>query len=140
MVRPTLVPARHRIRVQVMFWTSILLLIAMVVPLELRLRIDEQYLQQDLVDRSREVLNDVAAELGGMEFLDEDADDVQTLLLKEVLRVPSIVELSVFEDTPSGTHLIASTVKPPDVTPDRLGKVPSQPINLEGSHGERLMV
>src|SRR5215467_9092613 len=123
MVRPTLVPARHRIRVQVMFWTSILLLIAMVVPLELRLRIDEQYLQQDLVDRSREVLNDVAAELGGMEFLEEDADDVQTLLLKEVVRVPSIVELSVFEYTPSGTRLIASTVKPPDVTPERLGKI-----------------
>jgi signal transduction histidine kinase len=122
-----------------MFWTSILLLIAMVVPLELRLRIDEQYLQQDLVDRSREVLNDVAAELGGMEFLEEDADDVQTLLLKEVVRVPSIVELSVFEYTPSGTRLIASTVKPPDVTPERLGKITPEPKDLDDSHGDRLM-
>src|SRR5215475_8970781 len=139
MVRPTLVPARHRIRVQVMFWTSILLLIAMVVPLELRLRIDEQYLQQDLVDRSREVLNDVAAELGGMEFLEEDAEDVQTLLLKEVVRVLSIVELSVFEYTSSGTRLIASTVTPPDVTPERFGKITPEPKDLDDSHGDRLV-
>src|SRR5579884_3510671 len=134
MVRSRLIAARHRIRVQVMFWTSILLLIAMVIPLELRLRVDQQYLLQDLVDRSREVLNDIAAELGGTEFL--DTDDVQTLLLQEATQVtPSPAELSVFEYTPSGAHLIASTVKPPDFTPDRLGTAANQPIFLTGSHG-----
>ena len=83
------------------------------------------------------VSNDVAAELGGTEFL--DPDDVQDFLLTEVLRVSSIVELSVFEYTPSGTSLIASTVKPPEFTPERLGTMTSQPKPVEGSHGEHLM-
>jgi signal transduction histidine kinase len=122
-----------------MFWTSALLLTSIVVQLELRLRVDEQYLQKDLVDRSREVLNDVAAELGGTEFLEEDPDYIQNFLLQEELRVPSIVELSVFQYTPSGTQLIASTVKPPDVTPERLGKITPEPYSLVGSHGERLI-
>jgi signal transduction histidine kinase len=139
MVRSTLIPPRHRIRVQVMFWTSALLFIAMVVPLELRLQIDQEYLVQDLTDRSREVLNDVAAELSSMEFPEEDVEDVQDLVLREVHRVPSIVELSVFQDTPAGTRLIASTVKPePDVTPERMAKLTAQPLNLTGSNGEHL--
>src|SRR5579872_597867 len=139
MVRSTLIPPRHRIRVQVMLWTSVLLFIAMVVPLEFRLNVDRQYLVLDLTDRSREVLNDVAAELGSMEFPEEDVDDVQALVLTEKTRVPSIVELSVFQKTPAGTKLIASTVKPPDVTPERLGNAGAQPITLKGSNGEHLM-
>ena len=56
MVRPSFIPARHRIRVQLMFWTSILLLIAIAGPLELRLRVAANYFQQDLIDRAREVI------------------------------------------------------------------------------------
>jgi len=137
MTRSRFIPTQHRIRAEMMFWTSVLLLIAIAAPLELRLRVAAGYLQQDLVDRSHEVVNDVAADLGGMEFL--DPDEVQTRLLAEVLRVPSIIELSVFEHTATGTNLLASTVKPPDFTPERLGKISADPQSFEGSHGERLI-
>src|SRR3954471_3683042 len=104
MVRSILIPARHRIRVQMMFWTSLLLLVAIAGPLELRLRVAAGYLQQDLIDRSREVVNDIAADLGSQETL--DSDEVTTELLTASLRDPSIVELSVFETNDSGDHVI----------------------------------
>src|SRR5437016_14649937 len=109
MARPRWISSRYGIRVQIMFWTSVLLVIAIVGPLELRVSVTADYLQQDLIDRSREVVNDVAANLGGSEYLDEEG--IQALLLAEVIRVPSIVELSVFESRPSGPYLLGSTVK-----------------------------
>src|SRR5262245_45640393 len=137
MVRPSFIPARHHIRVQLMFWISILLLAAIAGPLELRLRVAANYFQQDLIDRAREVINDTAASLGGEDTLDPDT--VQSQVLEEVLRIPSIAELSVFQATPSGWNLVASTVNPPDVTPDRVSGKPSEPIPLTGSRSERLM-
>ena len=137
MARPSFIPARHRIRVQLMFWTSILLLIAIAGPLELRLRVAANYFQQDLIDRAREVINDIAATLGGEETL--DPDNVQSEVLAEVLRIPSIAELSVFQATPTGWSLVASTVNPPDVTPDRVPEKTAEAIPLTGSRSERLM-
>lgn len=137
MARPSFIPARHRIRVQLMFWTSILLLIAIAGPLELRLRVAANYFQQDLIDRAREVINDIAATLGGEETLDPDS--VQSEVLAEVLRIPSIAELSVFQATPTGWSLVASTVNPPDVTPDRVPEKTAEAIPLTGSRSERLM-
>src|SRR5262245_52929695 len=119
MPRSPFIPARHRIRVQMMFWTSALLVIAIAGPLELRLRVASGYVQQDLIDRSREVVNDVAADLGGTEFL--EAEDVQSDLLAQIPLFPSIVELSLYELSPSGSRVFASTMKPPDVTPEVLG-------------------
>jgi signal transduction histidine kinase len=137
MARSRFIAGRHRIRVQMMFWTSVLLVVAIAVPLELRLRVASGYVQQDLVDRSREVVNDIAADLGGSEFF--DGEYVQGQLLAEILRVPSVVELSLYEVGPSGSRLFASTVAPPDVTPERLPGITTEPQPLVGSRGERLM-
>src|SRR5215510_8464555 len=136
MARSRLIPARHRIRVQMMFWTSLLLVIVIAGPLEFRQRVSATYVQQDLIDRSREVINGIAADLGGTEFLDPEA--VQSQLLESIVGAPSIVELSVFELSRSGSHVFASTVKPPDVTPERLADS-IEPKRLVGSRGERLL-
>lgn len=137
MVRPAFAPARHRIRVQMMFWMSALLLIAIAGPLELRLRVAAGYLQQDLIDRSKEVINGIAADLGGSVALSGDA--VQSKLLEETLKAPSIVELSVFEHSETGERLVASTVTSPDFPPERLDGVSLEPKPLMGSRGERLI-
>src|SRR5215510_3049272 len=137
MARSKLIPARHRIRVQMMFWTSALLLIAIAGPLEWRLRIASGYVQQDLIDRSLEVVNGVAADLGGTEFL--ETEPVQAQLLSQIPLFPSIVELSVYELSPTGNHVFASTVEPPDVTPESLGAITPEPQTLVGSRGERLI-
>ncbi len=137
MARASLIPPQHRIRVQMMFWTSVLLLIAIAAPLEYRLRSAATYLQRDLIDRSREVINDIAADLGSQDVL--DADSVQSTLLAEILRSPSIVELSVFEIRNSHPAVFASTVNPPDVSPEVLGPPSAQPRELTGSRGERWM-
>ncbi len=137
MARSRFIPGRHGIRVQMMFWTSALLVIAIAGPLELRLRVASGYVQQDLIDRSREVVNDLAADLGGTEFL--ETEPVQTQFLAEIPRFPSIVELSLFELSATGSTVFASTVTPPDVTPEILGTPTSEPKPLVGSRGERLL-
>jgi signal transduction histidine kinase len=122
-----------------MFWTSILLLIAIGGPLELRLRVAAQFLQQDLIDRSTAVINDIAADLGAKEFLEDQ--DVEEQLLTEVFRAPSIVELSVIETTTTGDRrLVASTVNAPDFTLNDIGGVLVQPLERKGARGERVMI
>ncbi len=120
-----------------MFWMSVLLLIAIAGPLELRLRVAAGYLQQDLIDRSKEIINGIAADLGGDAVF--ESDEMQGQLLAETLKAPSIVELSVFESSSSGQRLLASTVNAPDFTPQRLGGVSLEPKLVAGSRGERVM-
>ena len=98
MIPAKLLAKTKRIRVQMMFWTAALLLLAIAGPRELLTYFDAQYYQSDLIDRSTALVNDVAANLGEMSVLDEQ--DVENQLLKEVVQVPALEELSVFENTP----------------------------------------
>ena len=110
MPRQFLIPPRFRIRIQMLLWTSVLLMLTIAGPLEFRLRYGADVIKRDLVDRTVEVLNNVAENLG--DFVDIDETLAEKSILSEIGSTPSILELSIFDSSANGKLLVSSVIDP----------------------------